>query len=157
MTVLPHTWGAEESFTAFMRETQHRVAIALTAAFGPDAAAEATADAFAYAWEHWDRVSQMENPAGYVYRVGRSRIPHIRPSPVLPPPPSNPTPMIEPKLLPALQRLSPRQRAAVVLTEAYGHTPQEAAELLGIHPSSVRRHRDRALHKLRMRLGVSDA
>lgn len=157
MTTLPSATGAEETFTAFMREVQPRVAIALTAAFGPDAAADATADAFAYAWEHWDRVSAMENPAGYVYRVGRSRIPRARPAPVAPAPHTNPTPFIEPKLLPALRRLSERQRAVVVLTEGYGHTTQEVADLLGVHPSSVRRHRDRALHKLRVRLGVSDA
>jgi DNA-directed RNA polymerase specialized sigma24 family protein len=157
MTTLPSATGAEETFTAFMREVQPRVAIALTASFGPDAAADATADAFAYAWEHWDRVSVMENPAGYEYRVGRSRIPRSRAMPLVPAPPSNPTPMIEPKLLPALRRLSARQREIIVLTEGYGHTAQEVADLLGVHPSSGRRHRDRALHKLRARLGVSDA
>ena len=65
--------------------------------------------------------------------------------------------MIEPKLLPALESLSGRQRQVVVLTEGFQYTQQEVADLLGLHPSSVRRHRERALRKLRARLGVSGA
>ena len=146
---------AEETFTAFMRDTQPRVLVALAAAFGPDAANDASAEAFAYAWEHWDRVAEMENPAGYVYRVGRSRMRPRKAVMVCPPMPLNPTPLVEPKLVPALRRLSPRQRTAVVLTEGFGYSLAEVAELLGVHPSSVRRHRERALRKLRSRLGVS--
>jgi RNA polymerase sigma-70 factor (ECF subfamily) len=146
---------AEDTFTGFMREVQPKVLVALAAAFGPDAANDASAEAFAYAWEHWDRVAAMENPAGYVYRVGRSRIRQRKPVAVCPPPPHNPTPLVEPKLIPALRRLSPRQRTAVVLIEGFGYSLVEVADLLGVHPSSVRRHRERALHKLRNRLGVS--
>jgi DNA-directed RNA polymerase specialized sigma24 family protein len=146
---------AEEAFTAFMRDAQPRVLVALAAAFGPDAANDASAEAFAYAWEHWDRVALMDNPAGYVYRVGRSRMRQRRPVMVCPPAPFNPMPLVEPKLIPALGRLSPRQRTAVVLTEGFGYSLAEVAELIGVHPSSVRRHRERALRKLRSRLGVS--
>ena len=144
----------ERAFTSFMEDTQRKVLIALAASFGSDAANDATAEAFAYAWQHWDRVSGMENPAGYVYRVGRSRIPRRRVPAVCPPPPADTAPLVEPGLLPALRRLSPRQRAVIVLTEGYGYTPQEVSELLGIHLSSTRRHRERALDRLRSRLGV---
>ncbi len=146
---------AAEAFTAFMREAQPRVLVALAAAYGPDAANDASAEAFAYAWEHWDRVAEMENPAGYVYRVGRSRIRPRKQAMVCPPPPPNPAPLVEPKLIAALGRLSERQRAAVVLTEGFQYSLTEVAELLGVHPSSVRRHRERGLHKLRSRLGVT--
>ena len=145
----------EEAFTAFMRDAQPKVLVALAAAFGPDAANDASAEAFAYAWEHWDRVAGMDNPAGYVYRVGRSRVRVRRPVAICPPAPFNPAPLVEPKLIPALRRLSPRQRTAVVLTEGFQYSLSEVAELLGVHPSSVRRHRERALRKLRSRLGVS--
>jgi RNA polymerase sigma-70 factor (ECF subfamily) len=145
----------EEEFTSFMRETQPRVLVALTAAFGPDAAGDATAEAFAYAWRNWDRVAGMENPAGYVYRVGRSRIKAPRRAVVCPPPPSNPAPLVEPKLIPALRSLSPQQRTVVVLAEGYGYSQREIADLLGVHPSSVRRHLERALKRLRSRLGVT--
>ncbi|HSQ36715.1 MAG TPA: sigma-70 family RNA polymerase sigma factor [Acidimicrobiia bacterium] len=144
----------EEAFTVFMRDAQPRVLVALAAAFGPEAANDASAEAFAYAWEHWDRVGGMDNPAGYVYRVGRSRVRPRKPVTVCPPPPVNPSPLVEPKLVSALGRLSARQRAAVVLTEGFGYSLSEVAELLGVHPSSVRRHRERALRKLRSGLGV---
>jgi len=140
----------------FMREVQPRVAIALAAALGQEAGQEATAEAFTYAWEHWDRVGGMKNPAGYVYRVGRSRVRRWRR------PPAEPMtfgadhrePWVEPGLLSALGRLSPRQRTVVVLMEGYGHTPQEVADLLGVSRSSVRRHGERALRKLRSAMGV---
>ncbi len=140
----------------FMREVQPRVAVALAAALGSDEGREATAEAFAYAWEHWDRVGAMENPAGYVYRVGRSRGRRWR------------TPSVglssldgdhreswtEPGLGPALERLSPRQRSVVVLVEGYGYTHQQVADLMSVSRSSVRRHSERALRKLRSALGV---
>ena len=31
------------------------------------------AEALAFGWEHWNRVREMDNPCGYLYRVGRSR------------------------------------------------------------------------------------
>ncbi len=148
---------AEETFTVFMREVQPRVAIALAVALGQEAGREATAEAFMYAWEHWDRVGGMKNPAGYVYRVGRSRVRRWRI------PSAEPTtsdadhrePWVEPGLLSALERLSPRQRTVVVLMEGYGHTPQEVADLLGVSRSSVRRHGERAIRKLRSAMGVT--
>ncbi len=148
---------AEETFTVFMSEVQPRVAVALTAALGQEAGREATAEAFAYAWEHWDRVGGMENPAGYVYRVGRSRVRRRRtpPAGLGTADGEHRESWVEPGLVAALERLSPRQRTVVVLMEGYGHTPQEVAELLGVSRSSVRRHNDRALRKLRSALGVT--
>jgi RNA polymerase sigma-70 factor (ECF subfamily) len=64
---------AREAFTAFVRLAEPRVRRALSVAYGVEAGVEATADAFVYAWEHWPRVSEMENAAGYVYRVGQSK------------------------------------------------------------------------------------
>ena len=40
---------------------------------GPELGREAAAEALVYGWEQWDRISEMANPAGYLYRVGRSR------------------------------------------------------------------------------------
>lgn len=155
MVTQPQPIAQEEEFTAFMRAAQPKVLVALAAAFGPDAASDASAEAFVYAWRNWDRVAVMENPAGYVYRVGRSRIRTTRPMIVCPSAPDDPAPLVEPKLIPALRRLSRQQRTVVVLIEGYGYTQREVADLLGVHPSSVRRHRERALRKLRSRLKVA--
>ena len=63
----------EEAFTSFVVEVELRMRRALVAALGVEAGREATADALTYGWEHWGRVSLLENPAAYLYRVGRSK------------------------------------------------------------------------------------
>lgn len=62
-----------DSFTEFVAEVEPRLRRALTANFGPQGGRDAAAEALVYAWRHWDRVKSMENPAGYLYRVGRDR------------------------------------------------------------------------------------
>ena len=60
-----------DSFTSFVREIEPRLRHSLIPSVGLDAATEATAEALAYGWEHWDRLRQMDNPAGYLYRVAK--------------------------------------------------------------------------------------
>lgn len=62
-----------DTFTEFARVAEPRLRLALGAAFGFDVAQEATAEAMAFAWEHWDRVAKSANPLGYVFGVGRKR------------------------------------------------------------------------------------
>ena len=63
----------DESYEAFVREVEPRLHDALSASLGNDLGREATAEVLAYAWEHWSRLSQMSNPAGYLYVRGRER------------------------------------------------------------------------------------
>ena len=63
---------------------------------------------------------------------------------------------MEPGLLAALARLSPRQREVVVLVDAFEWTHREVADLLGIRASSVQTHLERGLARLRAALGVSE-
>ena len=60
-----------DSFTDFVRQVEPRLRHALCAAFGSDRGREATADALAFGWEHWDRIRTMENPAGYLFGCGQ--------------------------------------------------------------------------------------
>jgi hypothetical protein len=62
-----------EEFTAFVAEHEPRLRRAFVAVYGGYRGREATAEALAYAWEHWNRLSGMENVPGYLYRVGQSR------------------------------------------------------------------------------------
>ncbi|HEY7468718.1 MAG TPA: hypothetical protein VIC07_04205, partial [Acidimicrobiia bacterium] len=55
---------ATDAFTEFARVAEPRLRLALGAAFGFDLAQEATAEAIAFAWEHWDRVTRAANPVG---------------------------------------------------------------------------------------------
>lgn len=149
------------SFEEFFGRAERPVRYALCARYGFDTGREATAEAFAYAWEHWDRLEAMSNPDGYVYRVGQrlaARLASRRDpttTPMAEPSPDD-TPNFEPGLQPALQNLSLRQRQAVVLVHALGVTHTEAAALLGISASSIQRHLERGLTRLRRDLGVED-
>lgn len=145
-----------DTFTSFVEQTSPRLTQALIAALGGDVGREMAAEALAYGWEHWDRVGQMENPAGYLYRVGCNRGRRLRQPLLLPdPPPVDSEPLVEPGLPAALGRLSDRQRVSVLLVHGAGWTLTEAATLLGISPGAVSRHVDRALSRLRRYLEVS--
>jgi DNA-directed RNA polymerase specialized sigma24 family protein len=146
--------GAEERFRAFVAEVEPRLARALLAAYGRERGREAMAEALAYAWEHWERVEAMANPAGYLYRVGQSRT-RSRLRPVAVPDRVVPeAPWVEPRLSGALQQMTERQRVAVVLIHGFEWTFVEVASLLGISVPSVQRHLERGLAKLRASLGV---
>ncbi len=148
---------AAERFSAFVREAEPRIRYALVAAYGPERGLEATAEAFAYAWQHWEKVGDMDNPAGYVYRAGQHHAGRRRRRPpVFPEPSFNPQPWVEPRLPAALTALTERQRVAVVLVRGYQYTLREVAELLGSSVPTVQKHLDRGLAKLRIRLGVSE-
>ena len=52
------------SFEKFAAQDGPRLRAGLVAAYGPEAGAAASAEALAYAWEHWPRVGAMQNPVG---------------------------------------------------------------------------------------------
>ena len=145
-----------DSFTGFVESTEPRLRQVLSAAYGSEAGREAAADALAYGWEHWDRVSAMENPAGYLYAVGRDRARRRKRwrRPVFFPVESDRLPWVEPGLPDALSRLPERQRVVVMLLHCYQWTMSEVADVLGISKSTVQSHAERGLARLRNRMGV---
>lgn len=145
----------EQEFTRFVKHCEPKLRVALLAAYGPERGREATAEALAFAWEHWDRVRVMSRPVGYLFRVGQSKSRNrLRPRPDWVSP-TNPEPLVEPELPAALHNLSRKQRMAVVLVHAYGWTQHEAAEVMAVSESTVRTHLNRGLGKLRTALGVT--
>ena len=71
------------AFEAFFRETEPKLRRALVAAYGPDLGRDAASEALAYAWEHWERLSQMANLPGYLFRVGQTRGTRSKRQPIL--------------------------------------------------------------------------
>jgi RNA polymerase sigma-70 factor (ECF subfamily) len=143
------------SFTAFVEEHETRLRAAMIARYGPDRGGEATSEALAYGWEHWERIRSMDNPAGYLYRVAQhAGIPRRR-HPVFPEPPHQSEPLVEPGLPDALAALSERQRVAVMLVHSFGWTQSETARFLNISESSLRNHLRRGMSKLRSALEVT--
>jgi RNA polymerase sigma-70 factor (ECF subfamily) len=145
------------AFGEFVAEAEPRLRHALVAAYGAELGREATADALAWAWQHWSRVQAMANPQGYLWRVGQTavrratrrrahevmggarlerrdeRVHEI---------------VVEPALAGAMADLSPQQRAAVMLVHGYGYSLSEAAETLRCSVSTIRNHVKRALARL---------
>jgi DNA-directed RNA polymerase specialized sigma24 family protein len=143
----------EERFRAFVLEVQPRLHTAFIAAFGHERGRDATAEALAYAWEHWTSVELMINPTGYLYRVGQSKTGRRRLPVVLVRPFDN-DPWVEPGLPAALASLSKRQRMAVLLVHGEGWTLREVGELLRVSVSTVQKHSDRGMASLRRALKV---
>lgn len=141
------------AFETFVMAMEPRLRRAFVGLRGLDGAADATAEALAWAWEHWDEVRVMTNPAGYLYRVGQSRTRRRR-TPRLPPVATLDVPEVEPRLVPALLELPEQQRMAVWLVHGCHWRQTEAAAAMGISASAVSTHVGRALTHLRQRLEV---
>ena len=142
-----------DDFENFVRDVEPRLRRALAGHVGVDGAQDATAEALAYAWRHWADVRSMENPAGYIYRVGQSRSRRRREG-HLPAPEAVEARDVEPGLVPALQALASRQRTAVWLVHACGWTYAETAEAMGLSRSAVGTHVERGMKALRAALEV---
>ena len=150
--------AAVREFDAFVVGAQDRVRRALVPLAGADAARQATTDGLVHVWQHWDRVAAMDNPAGYLYTVARSRVRFDRPlgdrlTEDLAGPDHEPS--VEPALVRLLASLTKRQRVAVYLVHGCRWPGPEVAGLLGISVSSVRNHADRGLAKLRRQMEVT--
>jgi RNA polymerase sigma-70 factor (sigma-E family) len=123
-------------------------------------AEDAVAEALARTWPRW-RDGAVDDPRAYVRRAvvnelrGRARRALVRRRHddrrvVEPAGPRLEHDAVERDLvLDALQRLSLRQRAAVVLRFYEDRSEQETADLLGISPGTVKTHVHRALEQLR--------
>ena len=138
-------------FELFAITTEPRLRRALVARYGIDIGVEATSDAMAYAWEHWQRLSTMTNPTGYLWRVAQSSVRRQHRWSRRPTYPAEVAPPLEggPSLPEALFALRSQVRVAVMLVHGYDWTYAEVAELLGVPVSTVRNHVHRGLKKLR--------
>ena len=146
--------SATSDFEAFFDAVEPQLRRAHFAVFGLERGPEATAEAFAWAWETWPRARELESPVGYLFRVGQSRTRGRRFRPVFTPATVD-DPLVEPKLGAALVELSESQRAAVVLVHGFGWTLREVAELREVKVTSVQTHLERGLRRLRAALEVT--
>ena len=147
--------GDRERFEAFFRDAEPRLRRAFVGTHGTDRAADATAEALAWAWDHWSQVNAMSNPMGYLFRVGQSKT-RPRRTPRLPAPELVGEPDLDPGLVPALLRLSPAQRTAVWLVHGCQWRYAEVAEAMGVSASAVGTHVSRGIESLRRSLTVAE-
>jgi DNA-directed RNA polymerase specialized sigma24 family protein len=144
-----------QEFEAFVLAVEPGLRRALFSILGIDRGREATAEALAWAWEHWGRVQRMDNPTGFLFRVGQSRI-RTRLTPPMFERSEWHEPLVEPGLGRAFQQLSESQRMAVILIHGFGWKLREVAELRGTKVTTIQTHLERGLEKLRAALEVGN-
>lgn len=140
-------------FDAFARGARPQLRRALVGAVGIDRADDAVASALEWAYSHRSKLQELDNPMGYLFRVGQSSVRDRRPVRLLPAAPVE-LPEIEPGLIPALRALPQNERIAVWLAHGCGWTHAEIAVALGVERTTASTHVSRALARLRNHLGV---
>ena len=164
MAVAGSTWA---SFDAFFEAEHERLFKALYFVTGNrQDAEEIMQDAFLTMWERWGDVTSIADPTGYLFRValngsrmrwrraetakrklslvGRDHDPFTDAE-------------VRVDVQAMLRGLSPRQRAALLLTELMGYPSEEAARIMGIRASTVRALATQGRQQLRATEGVPDA
>ncbi|RKN44217.1 RNA polymerase sigma factor [Micromonospora endolithica] len=169
LTTAPTEWRAEVAkllFDDFYRDHVDRVHRALALAVGDATLArEAVDEAMARAYARWDRVRGLDNPAGWVFRVGlnwatswwrkvrRERSP-VRDT-------AHPTTAgPDPDGLAAraaLARLPEGQRAVIVCRVLLDLTTAETAATLGLTEGTVKSRLSRGLTGLRVALSEEES
>jgi RNA polymerase sigma factor (sigma-70 family) len=146
------------TYDLFVAEHRPRLLQVLVARFGIQVGADATSDAMAYSFEHWDRVESMTNPLGYLFRVGqtsaRKQFRWSR-SFALPEPEPNRLPDVEPRLARALMKLDDQQRVMVMLVHGHDWSYAEVAAVFDVNVTKVRNELFSAMQKLRKQLGAA--
>lgn len=154
------------SFEAFFEAEHERLFRAMYLVTGnAQEAEELMQDAFVAVWEHWDRVSGMDEPTGYLYRTAMNRFrSRLRRA-------SRSARRVvgsdvggdafaaadeRDALARALARLPERQRSAIVLTELLGYGSEEAGRILGVKDVTVRSLASQARAALRSHLEDTD-
>jgi RNA polymerase sigma factor (sigma-70 family) len=154
------TVGPSEAFALFFKNNSGLVFRALLAGTLNRAAAEdATAEAFARAYAHWDTVADHPNPKAWVLRVawnyhwsswrkweGRWSADPPGPTPLAA------EPWSDPDLVAAIRGLPQGQREVIVLVALGELTPSQVARVLGIAVGTVRSQLFRARVALRQAL-----
>ena len=155
------------AFEDFFRDQTEDLYARLCLITGNRAEAEELAqEAFLKVWERWDRVADMEEPVGYLYRTAmnlfrkryrrlvlalrRTISVELR---------RDEFAMAEDRSVVsgALDELAPRQRAALVLTELIGFSSDEAGRMLGVSPGTVRSLASQGRAAMKQHLEADDA
>ena len=156
---------AEEprSFEEFFRAEHARLFGALCLVSGDrHEAEEIMQDAFLRLWERWDRVSGLDDPPAYLFRTAmnvfrnryrRALLGLRRTVSLVPTEDALATVEDRDVVVRALRDLTPKQRAAVILTGYVGLTSGEAGRALGMRASTVRTIATRARAAIREKAG----
>jgi RNA polymerase sigma factor (sigma-70 family) len=128
-------------------------------------AEEVVQDTFLALFERWDRVGGLEDPVGYLYRTAFNRwkkrtrraARQLREAVGMAPRVDEFGSVDDRELIDrGLGLLTPRQRAAIVLTDVLGYSSGEAARTLGVRDVTVRALASQGRARIRRLLEVGD-
>ena len=111
-------------------------------------AEELMQDAFLKLWERWDRIESIDDPVAYLFRIAlngsrmraRRALRLSRKLMQFPDGAADPFEHVEARedLRMLLRGIPTRQRAALVLTEIFDYTSEQAGEIMHVHGGTVR-------------------
>ena len=135
-------------FESFFEDQRSKVFGAMCLVTGNrQEAEEITQDAFLRLWERWDRVAEMEDPAGFLFktamnvfrnRARRASIAARRSLGIADHGDDLAAVEDRDEVVRAIRPLTTHQRAALLLTGYFGYSSEEAAKVLGVRASTVR-------------------
>ena len=127
--------------TWYLREHPKVLAALTWVAGDPEAAADATDEAFARAYADWRTVGRMASPGGWVYRVAlnvvRRRMRRTALERRKVEPPAEVAQVVDREIWAVVRQLPERQRVAVVLRYLVDLPEQEVATAMGISRGTV--------------------
>jgi RNA polymerase sigma-70 factor (ECF subfamily) len=154
-------------FDAFVEEEHDRLFKALYFVTGSrEDAEDLSQDAFMKLWERWDRIEEIDDPTGYLFRVALNgfRMRRRRAAMALRravPLPETRDDFVEAEMRADVRRLlmglTPRQRAALLLVDLLGYRSEQAARILRVRPSTVRNLASQGRRALKETEGARDA
>jgi RNA polymerase sigma-70 factor, ECF subfamily len=144
----PEAPVAPLSFEELFLDAHDRLYRALYFITGSSADAEdLMQEAFLKLWEQWDRIDRIDDPVAYLFRsamngvrmrMRRARIAARRLVPIASARDPFDDVNVREDVRRMLRGLPPRQRAAIVLTEIFGYSSEQAARIMRIQPTTVR-------------------
>ena len=161
----PYRPGSKVDFDRLYRVTYRRIfATMMLILRNPEAAEDATQEAYLRAFRGWDRWKQDAPAGAWIYRIAlnvaftqrrRERLHEVaqvirrlgRPKA------ADPTELSQPDLVRELRALPPKQAAALILRHLHGFTNREIASALGVPERTVASRLAVAKGRLRARLG----
>ena len=163
----PEAPVAPMSFEELFLDVHDRLYRALYFITGSSAdAEELMQDAFLKLWERWDRLDKIDDPVAYLFRsalngfrmrLRRTRMAARRLMPVASARDPFDDVNVREDVRRMLRGLPSRQRAAIVLTEVFDYSSEQAARIMRIRPSTVRALASQGRAALRGDMGGEDA
>lgn len=142
------------NFDELVNQVRSQLLPVLWSKWGVEVGGDICCEVEEYAWTHRQRLLNMPNALGYLYRVSQSKarrytrwskrtmFPSRFPDVV------HEDPQLH-DMLQMLSTLSPDQRTCVLLVHGFGWTYNEVANLLGMKRSEVNNHVHRGMSRLR--------